>query len=230
MWSNVAYFSTWRPRGNQVFVAYFFTWRPRGNQVSKTRFPTPINIENNPEHIRENPEKKKKKTRRTQNMRRAAWVFFTQVCAAQVMRDPGRTLTWAACCLGFFHPSRTRPRSRVAWVFFTLIWSQPTHPWPTLTLQSHPLRSWSSLSFCFWFFFFFLGFFPFSDLKGLFSDLVCLFVCYFFPPGSSFSLIFFSWFFPFSDVKGIFSNLVCLFVCFFFFFFSLINRASETRL
>ena len=202
MWSNVAYFST---------------WRPRGNQVSKTRFPTPINIENNPEHIRENPEKKKKKTRRTQNMRRAAWVFFTQVCAAQVMRDPGRTLTWAACCLGFFHPSRTRPRLRVAWVFFTLIWSQPTHPWPTLTLQSHPLRSWSSLSFCFWFFFF-PWVLPLLWFKGplLWSGLfVCLL---FFSSGFFLFSDFFSWFFPFSDVKGLFSDLFCLF--FFFFFLS----------
>ena len=46
MWSNVAYFST---------------WRPHENRVSKTRFPTLINIEEPSTHIRENPEKEKKK-------------------------------------------------------------------------------------------------------------------------------------------------------------------------
>ena len=52
MWSNVAYFST---------------WRPHENRVSKTRFPTLINIEEPSTHIRENPEKEKKKKKIQKN-------------------------------------------------------------------------------------------------------------------------------------------------------------------
>ena len=105
MWSNVVYFSTWRPHEN---------W------VSKTRFTTHINIEEPSTHIREkkNPEE----TRRTQKPRQhAAWVacdlggalpgVFSPRCA-----PPRSHATWAAhketrqratqavCCLGFFHP------------------------------------------------------------------------------------------------------------------------------
>ena len=85
MWSNVAYFST---------------WRPHENRVSKTRFPTLINIEEPSTHIRENPEKEKKKSRRTQKPRQRA--------------------TWAVRCLGFFHlgarrPGRVRPGPRATW-------------------------------------------------------------------------------------------------------------------
>ena len=36
-------------------MAYFSMWQPHGNRVSKTRFITLINIEKNPEHIREEP-------------------------------------------------------------------------------------------------------------------------------------------------------------------------------
>ena len=127
-------------------VAYLSTWRPHGNWVSKTWFTTLINIEKNPEHIRENPEKKKIKIKikpeepRTQNRetqavrgldrarpgRRAAWVFFTQVTCNPGsrwprLRDPSCVLprscvTQAARC-----PGRARPRPRAAWVFFTQV-------------------------------------------------------------------------------------------------------------
>ena len=104
---------------------------------------------------------------------------------------------------------------------------KPTHP--TMVPRRHFKATHSgldllsfSVSDLFFVFFFFSGFFPFSDVKGLFSDLVCLFVCFF--------LFISSGFFLFSDVKGLFYDMVCLFVCFFFFLFFLINRASETRL
>ena len=129
MWSNVAYFST---------------WRPHENRVSKTRFPTLINIEEPSTHIRENLEKKKK-SRRTQKPRqRATWVvcclgFFhpgarCPGCAqlGPVQRNPGsaqpgsratwaaRRETQAARSLGralprFFSPRCTPPRSRATW-------------------------------------------------------------------------------------------------------------------
>ena len=83
-------------------VAYFFTWRPHKNRVSKTRFPTLINIEEPSTHIRENPEKEKKNPEEPRNPGSAqpgwrvgarhpgrarprphvAWVFFTQVSQA----------------------------------------------------------------------------------------------------------------------------------------------------
>ena len=45
-------------------------WRPHGNRVSKTRFTTLINIEKNPEHIREEPkEEEKKKKKKTETKR-----------------------------------------------------------------------------------------------------------------------------------------------------------------
>ena len=87
---------------------YFSTWRPHENWVSKTRFTTHINIEEPSTHIRENPEKEKKNPEEPRNPGsaqpgwRVAWVFFTQVHATQVARDPGRML------LGFFSPRYLR--------------------------------------------------------------------------------------------------------------------------
>ena len=44
-------------------------WRPHGNRVSKTRFTTLINIEKNPEHIREEPKEEEKKRKKTETKR-----------------------------------------------------------------------------------------------------------------------------------------------------------------
>ena len=109
MWSNVVYFSTWRPHEN---------W------VSKTRFTTHINIEEPSTHIRE-----KKKPRRNQKnpetqatcglgrvwpRRRSAWGFFTQVRTAQVAYDLGRaqrnqaTRDPSRMLPGFFSPRYLR--------------------------------------------------------------------------------------------------------------------------
>ena len=82
-------------------VTYFFTWWPHGNRVSKTRFTTLINIEKNPKHIRENPEKKKKKNQNNLEHQ-------SNPCSAR----PGSCATWATRCLGFFHPGRVQPRPR----------------------------------------------------------------------------------------------------------------------
>ena len=171
---------------------HIFPWRSRGNQVSKTRFPTPINIENNPEHIRENPEKKKKKNQKNPEHAARCLGFFHPGA-----RRPGHAGPRPHADLGGMLPGFCSPKSHATQVARCLGFFhsdlKPTHP-PMAhadTLKPPtPVLIFSLFLFLICFFFFFLGFFPFSDLKGLFSDLVCLFVCYFFPPGSSFSLIF----------------------------------------
>ena len=105
MWSNVAYFST---------------WRPHGNRVSKTRFITLINIEKNPEHIKEEPRGGgggEEKPRPCATRQRAAQVLRgpgsapPRQCATQVARNPCNTRPWsraaqATRCLGFFQSGR----------------------------------------------------------------------------------------------------------------------------
>ena len=44
-------------------------WRPHGNRVSKTRFTTLINIEKNPENIREEPKEEEKQRKKTKTKR-----------------------------------------------------------------------------------------------------------------------------------------------------------------
>ena len=103
MWSNVAYFSM---------------WRPHGNRVSKTRFITLINIEKNPEE--EEEEKRNLGRVRLGNApprSRAAQVARRLGNApprsrtAQVARRLGNApprshATQATRCLGFFQPGR----------------------------------------------------------------------------------------------------------------------------
>ena len=135
-------------------VAYFFTWRSRGYRVSKTRFITLINIEKNLEHIREEPREKKKKKPETKREEPRTSEKPKQR-AAQVVRSPGSMpprlrvahavhdlgcsrVTQAVCGPGRARPGsraaqaahgpgRVRPRLRTAWVFF--------HPGRLLIIQ-----------------------------------------------------------------------------------------------
>ena len=103
MWSNLAYFSTW--------------W-PYGNQVSRTRFTILINIEKNPKHIRENPEKKKKNQKNLEHQRNPG------------SARPRSLATWVTCCLGFFHPSRVQPKPHATWAMRYLGFFHPSRVQP----------------------------------------------------------------------------------------------------
>ena len=68
-------------------------WRPHENRVSKTRFTTLINIEKNPEHIREEPKEEEKKRKKKQKQREKN---------PEHQRNPGSA------------PSRAQPKQRKA--------------------------------------------------------------------------------------------------------------------
>ena len=201
--------------GWYVWCGIFYMWRPHGNRVLETRF---IRVVFN--EIKHQQFKPPENTN-TSKLLRILWSTREPITRSSqttplsdhrtTARDPGRKATQVRARPRFTcDPGRNRAWA-AAWP--TLIWSQPTQPWSHADTSKPPITVLIFsfflflifFLFCFFFFFvfFFSGFFPFSDVKGLFFDLVCFF-------------FFFFWVLPFLWCKG---PLLWygLFVCFLFF-------------